>query len=512
MSERSAAPFQRIFKSSGVLFFGMAFHLGVGLLAKVVIARFLGKTEYGGVTLGITLLTTASILVVVGIDTGVSRFLPRYEDAERRRGVLVSAFHLVVPFSLFVGLAVALFAGPIATYAFHAPWLETIVRAFGLTVPLAAFVRLTIGSVRGMQQSLPRIYIQNIALPLARLAFVALALLLGFRSIGVVWAYAAAYGVAAAISLYYLIRYTPLTGKAGVVPMHRELLVFSAPVVVTATMNVMFNNIDIFMIGYFSQSTGDVGVYNAVYPLATLLSNAMVVFGFLFMPIISELHSKDELDQMRRIYQVVSKWILISTLPLFLALTFYPEVVIGLTFGSEYSAGGLALTLLAIGFFTHAVAGPSGDALTALGRTRLVMYDNVSVAIVNVVLNLVLIPRYSYIGASIATTVGFVLMNTLYVTQLYREIGAHPFRRALLRTGLAATSVWIALYLGINTVFVVTPPIFVAMMAVFLPFYVITIVRFGAIESEELSLLSTLEERIGFELDGIRAIAKRLAG
>jgi len=484
----------------------------VGLLAKVVIARLLGKTGYGGVTIGITLLTTASILVVVGIDTGIGRFLPRYDDAEKRRGVLVSAFQLVIPFSVLVGLIVALLAGPIARYAFHAPWLETVIRAFGLTIPLAALVRLTIGSVRGMQQSLPRIYIQNIALPLARLAFVVAALLLGFRSAGVAWAYAGAYSVAAAVSLYYLLRYTPLTKKGNAVSMHRELLVFSAPVVVTATMGLVFSNIDIFMLGYFSRSTGDVGIYNAVYPLATLLSNALTVFGFLFMPIISELHSNGELDQMRRIYQVVSKWILISTLPLFFALTFYPEVVIGSTFGSEYSVGGFALTLLAIGFFTHAVAGPSGDALTALGRTRLVMYDNVSVAIVNVALNLVLIPRYSYVGAAIATTVGYVLMNTLYVVQLYREIGAHPFRGALIRPGLVAALLWVALYVGVTTFFVVTLPVFVAVMVVFCPLYGVCVLRFGGIEAEERSLFGTLEERIGFDLDSVRTIARRLAG
>jgi O-antigen/teichoic acid export membrane protein len=512
MSERSTAPFAKLFRSSGVLLLGMAFHLVVGLLAKVVIARLLGKTGYGGVTIGITLLTTASILVVVGIDTGVGRFLPRYDDAEQRRGVLVSAFQLVVPFSLLTGLIIALLAGPIARYAFHSPWLETVIRAFGLTIPLAALVRLTMGSVRGMQQSVPRICIQNIALPSARLASVALALVLGFRSVGVAWAYAAAYSVATAISLYYLVRHTPLVGRGNAVSMHRELLVFSAPVVVTATMNLVFSNIDIFMLGYFSQSTGDVGVYNSVYPLATLLSNALTVFGFLFMPIISELHSNGELDQMRRVYQVVSKWILFSTLPLFLTLAFYPEVVIGLTFGSEYKIGGLALTLLAIGFFTHAIAGPSGDALTALGRTRLVMYDNLSVAAVNVALNVVLIPRYSYVGAAIATTVGYVLMNTLYIVQLYREIGTHPFRGTLLRPGLVAALLWICLYGGVRVFSAITLPVFIAVMTVFLPLYVIVVLRFGGVEPEERSLFGTFEERIGFKLEAVRAVARRLAG
>ena len=509
--EETDSKLQRLFTAGGIVFVGLVLQLGLGFLARVVIARLLGRVDYGGIALGVTLLNTGAILVVVGFDTGISRFLPRYDDAERRRGVLVSAFQLIVPLSVVVGLAAALLAGSIAEHAFHNPSLTPVVRVFALTIPLAALVRLTVGSVRGMKQSVPRVYIQNLGLPLSRFALIAIALLLGYRAVGVAWAYAGAYVVATLLSLFYLSRHTPLFSQQPAPSMHRDLLAFSAPIVVTTTMNTVFQNIDVFILGYFV-STGDVGIYTVAYPLASLLTTMLMAFGFVFMPTISELDASDSVAEMRQTYGLVSKWTFLTTLPLFLVVGSFPALLIQSTFGSEFTAGGLALAILAVGFFTQGAIGPCGDTLTAMGRTRLVMYDNLSVAIVNVVLNLILIPRYSYVGAAVATTIGFMLMNALYLIQLYRGIGAHPFRRALLQPGMVGVLLWAILFLGARTLFTATIPVAIAVIAIFLPLYAVIILRFGGIESEEASLLTTFEERFGFNLDGVRTIARRLAG
>jgi O-antigen/teichoic acid export membrane protein len=511
MSDESNVTFSRLFASGGIIFVGMIFHLGLGFLARLVIARLIGPIAYGGVTIGIALLTTASALVVIGTDTGIGRFLPRYDDPSRRRGVLVSAYQVVIPFSVIVGIAVAVLAGPIAEYVFHDPTLTPIIRIFGMTIPFGAFVKLTVGSVRGMQQALPRVYIRNITLPLVRFTLVAVVVLLGFGVIGISWAYAAAYGTATALSVYYLVRHTSLFSETEATGMHRELLVFSAPLMITATMGVLFQNIDVFVIGYFFPRE-TVAVYTAVYPLATLLTTLLIGFSFVFMPTISELQSNGEYERMHRTYRVVCKWIFLASLPIFLVFVSYPELVIRYTFGPKYVEGSLALAILAIGFFSHSVAGPSGDTLTALGRPQDVMYINILVASVNAVLNLILVPRYSFVGAAVASAIGFILMNGLYLVQLYRKNGMHPLRSALLRPAMAAGTLWVAGYWLVGTLFTATLPVVIVQVLVFLPLYGFCVLRFGGIEREELALLGTFEERTGLDLDAVRAVAKRFAG
>ncbi|WP_227375263.1 flippase [Haladaptatus halobius] len=504
--------FSKIIASSGVILFGgMILQLGINFGSKLLIARTLGKVDYGGVSLGITMMTMLSVLTLVGTDTGIGRYLPRFENQEQRRGILLSAFQIVIPFALAVGVGIAFFAGTIASVVFGDPSLSTIIRIFGIAVPFMSIVKLTIGSIRGMEDSFPKVYLQNVAVPVSRFTLIGGALVLGFGTTGVAWAYAGSYGIATLLGIYYLARHTPLLEHVKPERMHGELLVFSAPIMITATMNMILANIDIFMLGVFSDGTGGIGIYNSVYPIAAMLTVVLTSFGFTFMPVISKLHSNDEFSEMRRMYQLVSKWVFLTTVPIFLVVVLYPGIVIRNTFGAEYSAGAFTLSLLAIGFLAHVVAGPAGNTLTSVGKTKLIMYDNVTVATVNVVINLVLIPRYSYLGAAVATTVGYLLMNTLYLAQLYCIVGIHPFRGSLLRTAVAAVVAAGVVYGGASFLLDISLVSLVGAFALFCVVYVVMILVFGGIEEEELALVESFETRFDIDLEGAKRIARRVA-
>lgn len=98
---------------------------------------------------------------------------------------------------------------------------------------------------------------------------------------------------AATLGIYYHKRYTSLFSRGKAISVRRELLTFSAPLVISAVMGDVLADIDIFRLGYFTTSS-DIGVYNVVYPLATLLTAVLTSFGFIFMPVISELHANDQ--------------------------------------------------------------------------------------------------------------------------------------------------------------------------------------------------------------------------
>lgn len=511
MSEDSDHTFSRLLTSGGIVFLGLVFNYGMGFITRVVIARLLGPGSYGGIALGLSLLTTATVVVLIGADTGVGRYLPREDESEFKRGVLVSAYQIVIPLSIAAGLLVAVLAEPIARHAFHNTEITSIVRIFGLTIPFSAFMKLTLGSTRGYQQPRSRVFIQNIGLPLARIVLVTIVLLLGFRSVGVSWAYAGAYGTATALSVYYLVRHTSLFDRIEYRPVRRELFAFSLPLMITMSMNTVFHNFDNFLIGYFA-ATDLVGTYDVAYRLPFLLTTTLTAFGFIFMPIISELQSDGKMDELGETYRIVTKWIFIATLPLALVLVSYPRMVITYTFGGEYAAGGAALAVLGVGFFIHTSLGLSGEMLTALGRSRTMMYDSIVVAIVNILLNLYLIPQYSMVGAAVATTIGYVTMNSLYIVQLYREIGTHPISGAILRPGIVALALWAVSYGVLRVTDLVVLPAVIGVTVVFSVLYVVIALRFGVVKPKEAALLGTFEQRFGVNLDPVRVVAKRLAG
>lgn len=500
--------FRKLFAGGSIVFVGEMFGLGISFLSALVIGRLLGPEGYGAIALGAAALGTVSTVVLLGMHTGVGRFLPRYDDAEHRRGVIVSAFQLVLPLSILAGGVLIVFAEPIATRAFGDSDVAPVLQVFGLAMPFASIEKLTIGGIQGSKRSTPKVLVENVTAHVTRLLLAVVILWLGYSAAGVAWAYVFGHIAAAALGVYYLYRYTPLFSRAKAVSMHRELLAFSAPLIISAIMVKILADIDTFLLGYFV-STADVGIYNVLYPLATMLTVVLASFGFLFVPILSELHAEGETEEMAHIYRLVTKWIFMASLPLFLVIALFPELLIRYTFGPQYTEGAFTLSILAAGFFVYAIVGPNYKTLTAMGYTRLIMLDNIGAAALNVVLNIVLIPQYSYLGAAVATVISYFLLNVAYSTQLYTRTKIHPFSTALLKPAAAALVSIGGIYLVVTAVVTVTLPIFIPLFLLFLVIHGVVTLRFGGIEREEVVLVLDLEDRLGVDLGPAKTIAKR---
>lgn len=510
-SDEGQTTFQKILTGSGIVFVGLVVEMGLSFLAKILIARILGPIDFGAVSLGITVFTITSYLVLVGLDTGVGRYLPRYDRSQARRGIIVSALQITVPLSILVAALLFVAAPAIARHLFHDPGTAPVLRVFSIVIPFAVIVKISLGSIRGVQKSLPKVYLKNIFIPSTRFAAIAIAIAVGLGGVGVAWAYTASYGLASVLGVYYLVRHTDVVSGGQTERMHSELLAFSAPLMITSGMALIYDKIDTIMLGYY-WSTGEVGIYNVLYPIAWALLVFLNAFRYLFMPVISELHSEDRHRKMKRMYQVTTKWIFLATLPAFLVLALFPRQVLVLAFGPEYGSGDVALVVLSAAFFTHAFVGPNYDALTAVGATRRIMYDNVVVAVANVVLNFLLIPRYSFLGAAVATALSYMLLNLLYSYQLYRETGIHPVSWNLVRPGVVALSFAVVAHRVIVAFAGVTVVSVGAMAVGFGIGYPLVVLRFSSLSDEEREMISRLEGKFGRDLDPIKRIARILSG
>jgi O-antigen/teichoic acid export membrane protein len=508
-AEETNSFFRTLAKGGTVLFGGIAFEIGVSFLAKLIIARELGRFDYGVVSVGITTMTMVSMLSLLGLNTGVARYLPRDDDRRFRRGVLWSAYVVVVPLSLLAALGVYLLAGAIATGVFGDPAVAPVLRTFAAAIPLVSFVTLTIGVSRGVTDVVPRLAIQNLTVPLSRFGFIALALLLGLGAVGVSWAYVLAHALGALGAGYYLVRRTDLLSHGSKQWLFGELLRFSGPLLVTTSMVMVFSNMDTYVLGYF-WGTGPVGVYNVVYPVAEMMVVVLTSFSFLFMPLLSNIHARGDEEEMARIYRIVTKWVFVISYPLLVLFVVFGHEAIRFTFGAEYTRGTLALAILAAGFFFRVATGPNQSTLQSIGRTRAIMYDNVFAAALNLVLNLLLIPRYAIVGAAVATTASYVTLNCLFAYQLYADTDIHPLSASLLRPAgvllpLAAAG-WVAHRL-VGPLSIVE---FVAVGVVCVASYPVVILLLGVVEPEEVMLVLSFEEKYDIDLGPLKSLAKRL--
>lgn len=501
--------FRAIFKGGSVVFLGRVFELGVSFVGAAIVARLLGQTGYGTLALGSTLLSVLVTISLLGINTGIGRYLPRSEEPSFTRSIILSGLGITVPIALIVAVVIFLLADPVATVAFTDPSVAPVLRAFAFAIPATVVTRIALGSARGLQESLPKVYIQNVTFPVSRLSFAIVAILVGAGELGVAWAYTLARVLTGALALYYLLKYTPLLNRGTSYRFHRELLTFSAPFTVSTIMSKVLKDFDTFLVGYFS-TTGAVGSYNVAYQLALLVSLFSMGFGYMLMPVLSQHHANEEWDAMNRIYEVGTKWIAFASLPIFFATSFLAPTTIRLTFGADFVDGAPALAVLSIGFLFSILAGPAANALMTIGYSKRIMYDNVLVTALNVVLNVVLIPRYGILGAGVATTLSYVVLNVIYAVQLYRDTGFHPFTSSLLKPLIAAFGSMIGVYVMVSRTFGISLLSAVLAEAVFVVTLVVFVLRLGGIEREEIMILDSIEDYFGINLTQAKTLAKRL--
>lgn len=494
-------------RGGAVVFVGQFLEQGISFFAKVIIAQALGKVDYGSVAFGVATLTFFSTITILGMKPGIGRFLPRSDDAKHRRGVVRSAFEISMPVTLIVTVGIFAFAGDLSRLIVGDSSLKGILRLSALGIPFRNVYTLAIGGVQGSKKTLPKVMMQNITVPVARLIAILVAVGFGYGAFGAMFAYTFSFISAGILGCFYLKKYTKLFTIGPRNYLHGELLTFSAPLVVNGIMGKILADMDTFLLGYFA-TTGDVGVYNVVYPVALLLLMILMSLGFLFMPLLSEFHAENNYGEMRRFYQMTTKWIFLATLPMYMVLVLYPDAIIGLTFGTEYTEGTFALVILSTGFLFHTLLGPNDKTLTTVGRTKVVMLATMIAAVLNLGLNVVLIPEYTYVGAAVATAISYVVMNAITSAYLYRVTGIQPFSAALIKPAIAAITAFLAFYVFSRLYLPDTILVVVTTFIAYAVVYVIVVIRYGGIEEEEIQLLEDVEHKFGVDLEQLKRLAR----
>jgi O-antigen/teichoic acid export membrane protein len=268
----------------------------------------------------------------------------------------------------------------------------------------------------------------------------------------------------------------------------KEILLFSLPLFIISLLVMVVGYTDTLMLGYF-RTPEEVGLYNAALPLASFIPMALGAIIFLYVPIATTLYSQRLLDDLKRIYSIITKWAYVISFPLFLILFLYSSDVLTYLFGKEYSGASTALKILALGFMFGVLVGPNWATLTALGNTKFLMFSSSIGAVANVALNYMLIPIYGIVGAAIASAFALITINLINSAKLFSLKRIHPFIGSYLRI-LAITSLFVPL--------LVFSKFSIILAAALLLVLSILIVKTNSIDDEDIMLIKAVKKRLGF--------------
>jgi O-antigen/teichoic acid export membrane protein len=444
-SERDVTDMNRglyfLAKSSIIIFFGMFLSKLFTYFYKIIIARNYGPEGYGLFSLTLVVVGLAVSISSLGFNEGLSRFIPIFR-ARREGSKAAFVFNFsrkIVVFTSVVAAVIVFFSAEfISITIFKDESLAVFLKVFSIVVPLQTLGSIHLSKIRAFEKTEAFSFGFNILPNVIKFLVISLLIFLGFGMLG---SSSISYIAGMFIALIFSYSYSQKLGvdgsarkkelskkENGVIV--RSFFSYSWPLVFFGILGILIGWTDTLVIGIFMDSYS-VGIYNAIIPLAMLLSLTPEILLQMFFPFITQEISAKRKGLVKEISKQMNKWLFIINLPVLLLMMIFPGVFINLFWGSEFLVGTNALRILAIGFFIFSLASVSGNLISAVGKSKTVLSNLIVISALNVFLNIQFVPVYGITGAAIATTISLTVWSIVLFVQGYSFASIVPLRRKM---------------------------------------------------------------------------------
>ena len=178
---------------------------------------------------------------------------------------------------------------------------------------------------------------------------------------------------------------------------------------------------DIVLLGFFTDESS-VGIYGAATRIVQLTTFGLAAINAIAAPVFARLYAAGDLPALQKVVTQSARAVFAFTAVVVIALWVGASWILNL-FGEEFGAAGTALKILLLGYTVSALAGSVGYLQTMTGHEAQAARFMVIAAILNIGLNLLLIPLYGIEGAAIATAIALVYWNVAGAVFVHRRLG-----------------------------------------------------------------------------------------
>jgi O-antigen/teichoic acid export membrane protein len=440
----------RVARGAGISTAGQGAGRVLGYLTQVMIARLFGPSAFGFYSLGVAAVNGAQILSRFGMENGVVRYVAHHrarDDDPRVRGTIIQAIGVATALSLVLSAVMFFGAGFAADWYYHKPFMETVLKAFALTLPFFTLMMMVLWATQGFQTVTYASYVQQMIRPALFLVLVPAFYLLGAGIVGSIAAYGVSMLLGSLVAVYYLRKLFPplLDNKVPARFETRELFAVSVPMSITTGAQYLNTWSAVWVMGAFA-AAGPVGIFTAAARTATLSTIVRFAFSGIFSPIISSFYARGELEDLGRLYKDVSRWIFTGAFAIFLPIVLLSQNILAI-FGKDFTAGWAALIIVAAAQLYSSSVGPTPRMLAMTGNQNIAMYTTAAAAITGVVVSFALVPSLGMLGAALGMATAIVTENTGTMLAVRRRLGFLPYNWAWLKPLIAGLLSAAAAYL-----------------------------------------------------------------
>ena len=215
----------------------------------------------------------------------------------------------------------------------------------------------------------------------------------------------------------------------------------------------------------------------------------------LFFPLISKEYASGNKKVVQELSKQVGKWIFIINLPVAILIIIFPGAFLNILFGQEFLGATNALRFLVIGFFFLSLFSISNQLLEMSGRSKTIFINYFIVSTLNVVLNIILIPKYGLTGAAFATMTSTLLLSLIFGVQSYKYLSILPLRRKMLN-GIIAVLISSLALIYLKSLIVINSISLIILTVSFFVLYILLIFVLKGFDKHDISVIKSFKNKI----------------
>lgn len=439
----------QISRQSIVFFLGTLFTLGAGYLVKIYVARVLGAEKLGLYALGMTLVSMAQLIAVVGLHSTAGRYVAVYNATgkfNQLRSLLTRSLGIIVLLNLIFAGGLLLTGGWIARTLYHAPDLAQYIPLFAVLMILGSLNVFYCQVLGGFKDVAKRTIITNFVGSSLVIALTVAFLAMGFGMRGYLWAQIINSIVVVALLVVVAWKLTPVPARfsmAPLLPLDPEIKAFALAAFGMGGVEFLVSQADKILLGFYLNPSL-VGIYVLASTLSAFVPIILQSVNQIFAPVIADLHAQGRDDVLQALFQTLTKWVLGLTLPLACVIIVFAVPLMRI-FGPTFEAGWSVLVIAAVGQIVNCGVGSVGYILLMSGNQRRLIKVQFAMAIVSVSVNVTLIPMIGIAGAAVAAALVTVAGNLWNLAEVRKALKIWPYNRSyfalLIPTGFMVITV-----------------------------------------------------------------------
>ena len=449
----------RIYKNFFIASVSRLFTAVVGLIIIGFLTRHLGQTGYGVYETILSYLFIFTILADFGLHIVHVREISRHPEKEEFISGNIFTLRLI---SLILVIVLAVIVGSFLPYS-----AET--KTGILVATIFVFFSSLSQILSGIFQKYHTFYLvsfSDVLTRLIQLGLVFYAIKADLGLLAFIWILSVTAGTQFAIIFFLSRRFIKFHFTFDF-SYAREILKVSLPVAASILFTAIYIRTDALMLSLMKPAS-DVGIYR----LAAKILETIVFFPALLVELTMPSFSSFAFEArhiFKSIFRKTFNILFILAVPIVIFLIVLARPIILILGGEGFLSSVLPLQILAFVVGLVFLNNLGGKALIALELQKAGMWVYISGAVLNILANLLVIPRYSYIGASFTTLMTEVVVTILMFLILYQKTGFTAEMKRVYKPILAGLIMTLVIYKFKE--FNILVPLFLGSVAYFLALY-----------------------------------------